>query len=169
MADKKTCFPRTDPSFIQLAAKLFWYNVAEWGLMRRSIRHSIFADLIFLSPTGNKYLLFSPFFFPPTFIIQSFLHQEVYYRHTLILVSLLSFELLSKYSRKMSLSLFIHFIQQIPTEFPLCPRHSLHTSSSFVLCVSQKIALIMAEYNSRLSNIEASLFPDERFWKTIPN
>lgn len=145
----KNVFLKNNRIVYMAGSQIFWADAAEWGLMPRSIWHSIFTDLIFFSPMGNKYLLFSPFFSPPTFIIESFLYQEVYYGHTLIPVSLLSFELLSNYSGRMSLFLFFFylspfffsstsFIQQIPTEFLRCPRHSLHTSSSFILCVKSE-------------------------------
>lgn len=94
---------------LQLATKLS-LAVARWWLMPRSIWYNVFTYFISFSSIGNKYLLFSPFFPHSTFIIQSFLHQEVYQRHTLILFPHSLFELLSHYSRKISPSLFIHLI-----------------------------------------------------------
>lgn len=111
----KNMFLKNNLVVYMAGSQVFWADAAEWGLMLRSIWHSIFTDLIFFSSRGNKYLLFNPFFPPTTFIIESFLHQKVYYGHTLIPVSLLSFELLSNYSGRMSLFLFIHFIHSADT------------------------------------------------------
>ena len=113
----KNVFLKNNHVSYMAGSQVFWADAAKWGLMPRSIWHSIFTDLIFFSPTGNKYLLFSPFFFPPTFIIESFLYQEVYYGHNLIPVCVLSFELLSNYSGRMSVFLFIHFIHSADTHW----------------------------------------------------
>ena len=135
----KNVFLKNNRIVYMADSQIFWADAAEWGLMPRSIWHSIFTDLIFFSPMWNKYLLFGPFFSPPTFIIESFLYQEVYYGHTLIPVSLLSFELLSNYSGRMSLFLFIHFIHSADTHWiPMLPQAFLtHLFFLHFMCKSE--------------------------------
>lgn len=105
----------------------------------------------------------------PTFIIQSFLHQEVCPRHTWIPVSLLPFELLPNCTNKVSFSLFTCFLHSADTHWVPALSQVLLTHLLFLrlMCESETV-LITAECDGGLSNTEASLCPDKRFWKAAP-